>query len=881
MDEKVISNVSDLTPIADALRSTTGSTKTYSVPELTVAAVNAISSGGGSVAIDTTLTQSGQAADAYVVGQILAEKADTSYVDDTIAAIDYPVDSVNGKTGAVVLSASDVGADISGSANAALTNAKEYIDTEISAIPQADWNENDETSPAYVKNRTHWAKGSMKELYPEMLLTPMAPDEPVAPIVTAPTNMPVIGDTAKIMWNGSEYTCTGVMYSEDGATNMGVMFGNAGAMIPGAAVTDEPFLFVVIAPELVADIGAYAICVIFDGSTNVMFSANIGDEVIHKIDEKFLPIQKTHWVNEEDIAIYEDVSIDLDENGEGGLIRQPKTEFIPGVTYNVVWDGTEYEATCTATSANDPFYKYYLGVENVFSMQFLQDSLIAQLNGIVAMVGSTATGEAKTILFSATEPVGTVHKLDEKFLPDTIAKTSEINYPVDSVNGKTGAVVLSFSDVGADASGSAASALSSAKSYTDTKISDLINSAPTTLDTLGEIATAMEENADVVEALETAVGAKANAADLTSHTGNKSNPHEVTLSQLGVTATAAELNYVDGVTSAIQTQLNDKVSTSRTVNGKALSSNITLSASDVGADAAGSADAALAEAKAYADEAKRVASNAQSTAQTTMSLLDGKMAKTNPVGSGSFSMGRKADTTIGLNSHAEGLNTTASGNYSHAEGFVTTASGNYSHAEGSSAEAIADGSHAEGSGTTASGTYSHAEGNGTTASGSFSHAEGYVTTASGENSHAEGYETTASEKYSHAEGFVTTASGSFSHAEGSNTTASGNYSHAEGSRTIAASSYQHVQGKNNIEDASGQYAHIVGNGTSSSDRSNAHTLDWSGNGWYQTSVCVGGTDQDVAPTSLAANGLILTDETTGTKYRVYITNAKLTMEVIS
>lgn len=51
----------------------------------------------------------------------------------------------------------------------------------------------------------------------------------------------------------------------------------------------------------------------------------------------------------------------------------------------------------------------------------------------------------------------------------------------------------------------------------------------------------------------------------------------------GVTATTAELNYVDGVTSNIQTQLNAKVPTTRTVNSKALSSNITLSAADVGA----------------------------------------------------------------------------------------------------------------------------------------------------------------------------------------------------------------------------------------------------------------------------------------------------------
>jgi hypothetical protein len=37
------------------------------------------------------------------------------------------------------------------------------------------------------------------------------------------------------------------------------------------------------------------------------------------------------------------------------------------------------------------------------------------------------------------------------------------------------------------------------------------------------------------------------------------------------------------------------------------------------------------------------------------------------------------------------------------------------------------------------------------------------------------------------------------------------------------------------------YAHIVGNGTSSSKRSNAHTLDWSGNAWFSGDVYVGST----------------------------------------
>lgn len=52
--------------------------------------------------------------------------------------------------------------------------------------------------------------------------------------------------------------------------------------------------------------------------------------------------------------------------------------------------------------------------------------------------------------------------------------------------------------------------------YTDQKIADLIGGAPSTLDTLGEIADAMQENEDVVEALDAAIGIKANQAEVES-----------------------------------------------------------------------------------------------------------------------------------------------------------------------------------------------------------------------------------------------------------------------------------------------------------------------------------------------------------------------------
>ena len=76
------------------------------------------------------------------------------------------------------------------------------------------------------------------------------------------------------------------------------------------------------------------------------------------------------------------------------------------------------------------------------------------------------------------------------------------------------------SEVGADPKGSANTALTSAKSYTDQKVSGLINGAPETADTLKELADLISENEDAVDLLNAAIGSKAEKTDLTAHTGN-------------------------------------------------------------------------------------------------------------------------------------------------------------------------------------------------------------------------------------------------------------------------------------------------------------------------------------------------------------------------
>lgn len=249
--------------------------------------------------------------------------------------------------------------------------------------------------------------------------------------------------------------------------------------------------------------------------------------------------------------------------------------------------------------------------------------------------------------------------------------------------------------------------------------------------------------------------------------------------------------------------------------------------------------------------------------------LKNMMSKTNPTGTGSFSLNRKSDTTVGNCSFAEGESTTASGDFSHAEGQGTTASASYAHSEGVNTSAVGQGSHAEGSnleknryneivfeeprrvevyneaigdyitvtvaGSQAFGLNSHAEGCSTLAYGKNSHTEGYHTIAAANESHAEGCGSEANRTFSHAEGYETTAQGSGAHAEGYQTTASGNSSHAEGYYTKAANYASHASGKYNAAmTTGGAYgnttgtAFVIGNGTGTSALSNAFSVQYNG-----------------------------------------------------
>lgn len=181
----------------------------------------------------------------------------------------------------------------------------------------------------------------------------------------------------------------------------------------------------------------------------------------------------------------------------------------------------------------------------------------------------------------------------------------------------------------------------------------------------------------------------------------------------------------------------------------------------------------------------------------------------------------------------------------------------------------------------------HAEGFYTVAAGPISHTEGYSTIAC-YCAHAEGLSSEAIGNFSHAEGSSTVAKGNYSHAEGFATTTLGDNCHAEGLQTIAKGVSQHVFGEFNIEDPTnivdpslnrGTYVEIVGNGTGYKARSNARTLDWSGNETLAGKLTIGTgptNNMDVATKQYVDNAILNTPITvSGTTPTITASNGSI------
>ncbi|MGN5456811.1 MAG: phage baseplate protein [Candidatus Kurthia intestinigallinarum] len=130
---------------------------------------------------------------------------------------------------------------------------------------------------------------------------------------------------------------------------------------------------------------------------------------------------------------------------------------------------------------------------------------------------------------------------------------NEIDYPVDSVNGKTGAVELTASDVGALPSTTTIPSISglATETYVNNKVAGIVNSAPETLDTLNELAAALGNDPNFATTVATEIGTKVDKIDGKCLSTNDYTTAEKT--KLAGIETGANKTTVDSALSATST----------------------------------------------------------------------------------------------------------------------------------------------------------------------------------------------------------------------------------------------------------------------------------------------------------------------------------------
>ena len=724
--------------------------------------------------------------------------------------------------------------------------SKEYVDN--SRI-QADLSQNDPTAPDYVRGRTHWVGPGEINILPETVIS--SNSEPILAFAKI-----VEGNIYRVTWNGISYDCA-VKTHDDW-----LMIGNNAIYeydYEDTTDTGEPFA---IDFKISQTKGT-----VYSNSTSenpsVLQIGVVVDEVVHKIDEQYLP--EHTWNSLPDKPFYDTITSTgvpavFDVTTTKVFEEENPVAFLDytmlSYEFAELWNASDVHSVeyngMTYICPKQQLFTFTQAIGNTALLEGMDKNRVDSHDGEFALKDTgepfcflyhnyytssklifTSTADRHVFKLSAVESVNT-KTLDSKYIGDDIARTADV---VKTVNGvepdETGDVTIDIPQGG--------SGVQANLDQNDPEAPDYVKGRTHWVEE-GESTVIVEsQTIENFQCMNDTMYVVQDAIIMTPVIGDT---YKITWDGQEYELTAKESQ--DGDMSYIG---NDNY-----VN--------MVSGGDI----------PFAIIFAGPRNYVTVDSTVSDTTSHILSITH------------CHQIIHKIDEmylpdSIGASGSGEGseifndYNNIASGDYSHAEGYETTASGARSHAEGSS--------------TTASKQGAHAEGGGSTASGESSHAEGDVTTASGVASHAEGVNTKATADYSHAEGASTTASGVASHAEGFQTKTQHNYNHAEGYYTIAAGSMQHVQGKYNIADDDSQYAHVVGNGESNSKRSNAHTLDWSGNAWYAGDVYVGSTsgkNKDEgsrklipSPTTLTAGSLLMYD---GTDW-VSITKEALIEEIIA
>ena len=453
-----------------------------------------------------------------------------------------PVTSVNGKSGDVQLAASDIGADVSGSANNALIDAKNYTDDKLSGkanTSDLNTHTNNELNPhkvtaAQVGARpSTWmpsasdvgadATGTASSVVSNHNTSTSAHNDIrnlISTLTTKVNNFLDVDDTT------TDQLSEVLELIEN---NKGTLESLTTGKVNVSDIVDN--LTTNSASKVLSAAQGVALKSLVDA---LQSTVNGKAEAGHNHDDKY------YTESEIDTKLSSKVEKDSNNNFTGknvfystaSFFNPDDQKFVVGDSGSAFVFGSDGLQTFAGTSSSTPKVMYincYGGGVSIGKQGGDQNMALhgsVHLGGNTNIVASSGGGDTPLRIQSDSASAFIEYKNSNG---ETLGYYG-VNSDKQAVFHANGDKKIyhegnkpSASDVGADPVGSANTALTSANAYTDSKLSD-----------------------------------KANASDLVTHIGSKSNPHAVTAEQIGA------------------------VPTSRTVNGKSLSSDVEISVSDLG-----------------------------------------------------------------------------------------------------------------------------------------------------------------------------------------------------------------------------------------------------------------------------------------------------------
>lgn len=225
---------------------------------------------------------------------------------------------------------------------------KPVISGDGGASVQANWEQSDETAADFIKNKPFYEYEGREEVLPLTTYAGFYLDSSygVYSYGVSISYSFMVGETYIVRWDGIEHTCI----AQDASILMSgsVILGNASAF--GLSGNNEPFII-----ASIEGVGSnfYSLTDRQDGgSHSVQISKNA--TLAHQIDKKFIPIP--FFGKENNIILegtFQDTKYDADGDGIGDtwynqaiIADSSDSTLVVGETYTVVWNSIEYRCQC-------------------------------------------------------------------------------------------------------------------------------------------------------------------------------------------------------------------------------------------------------------------------------------------------------------------------------------------------------------------------------------------------------------------------------------------------------------------------------------------------------------------------------------------------------